>query len=402
MPRDGEALVGARNIEALQKLIDDNDLEQLEAALDRFNLFASLGLVRQEIRHSAFIRWLLDPSETHGLGDYWLRQFLRKVIRDGESNHPDFPSLFDLDGWNLGRAEVRSEWHNIDLLIVHEIDEHEGFVCAIENKVDAGEHSNQLRRYRKDIEGSFVNYKKAFVFLNSSGELPTDENYVRLSYEDLVSIIDHALDRRQSQLNDEITLFVQQYIDMVRRHIVEKSEIQELCRRLYKNHRRALDLIFENRPDRADEVRQIVQECIESRDDLIAEASNKTYIRFLPKYMDILPRKGTEWTSRRLVFCDLENRESSGLKLKVMVGPGDQELREKVYAKARSAPNVFGKGKARLSAKWHTLFSTRWLTEKDYDDLDEGEIRQKIDREMEEFLRGRGREVAAALSEIEA
>ena len=59
------------DIETLKSFIDDNeDLERLESILDRFNIFESLGLVRQEIRHSAFLRWLLDPSETHGLGDY--------------------------------------------------------------------------------------------------------------------------------------------------------------------------------------------------------------------------------------------------------------------------------------------------------------------------------------------
>ena len=74
-------------IEALKYFIDDNeDLESLETRLDRFNIFESLGLVRQEIRHSAFLRWLLDPTETHGLGDYWLRQFLKKVIKNGEGN----------------------------------------------------------------------------------------------------------------------------------------------------------------------------------------------------------------------------------------------------------------------------------------------------------------------------
>ena len=70
------------DVEALRSFVDDNeDLEQLETILDRFNLFESLGLVRQEIRHSAFIRWFLDPSETHGLGDFPLRQFLRRVIK---------------------------------------------------------------------------------------------------------------------------------------------------------------------------------------------------------------------------------------------------------------------------------------------------------------------------------
>ncbi len=392
--------MSGNDIEELKAFVDDNpDLEQLEATLDRFNLFASLDIVRQELRHSAFIRWLLDPSETHGLGDYWLRQLLLKVIKDGEVHHDDFPSLFDLDGWNLGRAEVRSEWRNIDLLIV---DEDNLFVCAIENKVDAGEHANQLQRYREFVEGTFGQYKKAFVFLTVSGEPPSDENYVRLSHRDLVCIVEHALERRKSQLNDDVRLFVQQYIDMVRRYILEESEIQELCRRLYKNHRKALDLIFENRPDRAAEVRQITEGYIASRDDLIADDSSKTCIRFLPHCMDSLPHEGSGWTSsKRIVLCELENRENFGLRLKVILGPGNQELRQKVYIKARSVPRVFGRPKPKLSSKWHTFFSIPWLSKKDYDELDEEEIRQKIDEKMEEFLQNKGKEVANALREVD-
>ena len=99
-------LMSNPDVEALKAFIDDNEeLDQLETILDRFNLFKSLNLVRQEIRHSAFLRWLLDPSETHGLSDYWLRRFLRRIIKKGEgSSHPDFPSLFDLDNWNLGHV----------------------------------------------------------------------------------------------------------------------------------------------------------------------------------------------------------------------------------------------------------------------------------------------------------
>ena len=128
---ENEDMNETEDMEALKKRIDENqDLECLDSLLDRFNLVESLGLVRQEIRHSAFLRWLLDPTETHSLGDYWLRQFLRRVIKNGEGILEDAPSLFDLDDWNLGRVEVRKEWRNIDILI---LDEDNHFVCAIEN-----------------------------------------------------------------------------------------------------------------------------------------------------------------------------------------------------------------------------------------------------------------------------
>ncbi len=392
------------DVEALKAFIDDNEeLDQLETILDHFNIFKSLDLVRQEIRHSAFLRWLLDPSETHGLGDYWLRQLLRRVISDGEGSHPDFPSLFDLDDWNLGNAEVLKEWRNIDILI---LDEENRFVCAIENKVDSGEHSEQLQRYRRTVEQAFGDYKKAFVFLTISGEEPSEESYVPLSYTELASIIESALRRREGQLNDEIRLFVQQYLDMVRRYIVEESDVQELCRRIYRNHHQALDLIFDHRPDRAAEVSQVIQDYIGSRDDLISEQSTRTLTRFLPRDMDVLPHEGTgEYVrSKRMLLWELDSNRERGVELKLVLGPGSQHVRKAVYEKAERLPQAFGKVQSKLGVKWHIWpQKTRetWIAPKEFEDISDEEIRNRIEEKLEDFLTGRSKEVAEALAKLE-
>lgn len=209
------------DIEALKSFSDDNeDLERLESILDKFNVFESLGLVRQEIRHSAFLRWLLDPSQTHGLGDYWLRQFLKMVIKRGEEQLRTEASLFDLDGWDISEAEVRKEWNYIDLLIV---DDRNMFVCVIENKIDSSEHSDQLNRYKEIVEEEFENHKRAYVFLTASGATPSNASYIPINYRDLALTLEAALGRRASQVNAEMKLFVQHYVDMVRRHIMRDS-----------------------------------------------------------------------------------------------------------------------------------------------------------------------------------
>ncbi len=379
------------DLEALMSFIDDNeDLERLETLLDRFNIFEALSLERHEIRHSAFIRWLLDPSETHGLGDYWLRQFLQKVIKASDGILGNSLSLFDLDDWNLGGAEVRKEWRNIDLLI---LDEHNLFVCAIENKVDSGESPGQLRRYREIVGQEFASYRKVFVFLTISRNTPSDAAYVPISYGDIADAIENGLRRRESQLNHEIALFVQQYLDMVRRRIVEDSEIQKLCHRLYQNHRRALDLIFEHRPDRAAEVYRVVQDYIESRDDLVPLKSTKAYIKFLPKCLDVIP---AEIESERILPWLLVNLNGK-VHFKLEMGPGAEQMREQIYEKAKSLPGVFGKPKSKLSPKYHTFFSETWITPKEYDELDEEGIKQKMGERIQGLLDKKGKAMADAI-----
>ena len=60
------------DLEALRDFICDNsDLERLEDIVDDFNVFSALDIVKSEVRHSAFLAWLLNPSASHGLGDYF-------------------------------------------------------------------------------------------------------------------------------------------------------------------------------------------------------------------------------------------------------------------------------------------------------------------------------------------
>ena len=387
------------DIDALKVFIDDNeDLERLETILDRFNMFEALGIVRRENRHSDFIRWLLAPSETHGLGDYWLRQFLRQVVKAGRGNSDDFLTLFDLDALNLGQAEVRREWRNIDLLI---LDQEHRFVCAIENKVDSGEGPGQLQRYREIVEREFVGYKKSFVFLTIAGDAPSDDAYIPISYKDLVSTIETALQRRHTQINDEIRLFVQQYLDMVRRHIVEDSDIQRLCRNLYQNHRRALDLIFEHRPDRAAEVAEAIEKHIKSREDWRPGDLGKTYLKFLPSCMDVLPRKGTADSSGMLLTCWLQNKDER-VRFKLEMGPGPQQLREQIYEIAKGDPKAFGSPKAKLYPVWHSFGGSEvWITPNEYNDLTDDEIGQRIGEKIDAFLNQKGYAIADALRELE-
>ena len=59
-------------------VVGNRDLERLEALLAEFNIFEAIGVVRQELRHSDFLAFLLDPHQSHGLGDDFLKAFSSK------------------------------------------------------------------------------------------------------------------------------------------------------------------------------------------------------------------------------------------------------------------------------------------------------------------------------------
>jgi hypothetical protein len=159
----------------LERLVLDNpDLERLEAIVNTFNPFVAMRWTRQEVKHSTFLSWLLNPRETHGLGSYCLRMFLKRVARYSLPSSAT-PSVIEIDSWILDSAVVTAEWRGVDILVQDDVNR---FVAVFENKIDSGEHSNQLRRYRADVEAHFPQHKKLFSYLTIEGDPPTDEGYI--------------------------------------------------------------------------------------------------------------------------------------------------------------------------------------------------------------------------------
>ncbi len=231
------------DIRALTEFIQDNqELEKLETILDDFNVFVALGVVDNEVRHSTFLSWLLNPAESHGLGDYFLSMFLKQVALKATSMGIPSPSVFDIEGWHFDDAEVLREWRNIDVLIRCG---NPSLVWAVENKVWSEEHDSQLQRYADTVNQEYPGYEKLFVYLTVEGEHPSDSRFVPVSHSEVVQIIERLVAAKHDKLGDEVSSFLSHYIEMLRRYIMKDSQVQEICRKIYNRHKRALDLIFD-------------------------------------------------------------------------------------------------------------------------------------------------------------
>ena len=151
----------------LERLVVNNpDLEKLEELLGDFNAFVVLGIHHHEIRHSNVLAWLLDPSGTHGLGDYFLKQFLSQASSIARSLEIPTVTPVDIDVWDLSDTLVRREEDRLDISLVNESQQ---FVCVIENKVLSGEHSQQLSRYRSLVERTYPGFIRLYVLLSPEG-----------------------------------------------------------------------------------------------------------------------------------------------------------------------------------------------------------------------------------------
>lgn len=371
------------DIQLLQDLVVDNpELERLESLLDEFNIFEALGAVHQELRHSDFLAFLLNPNQNHNLGDTFVKRLLQKVAT--ESGRPLPITAIDLDLWDLDNIEVRREWQSIDILLLDDMHE---FAIIIENKIDTGEHDDQLRRYRSIVEHHYPTYKIVGLYLTPDGSLPSDDTYYPLGYSLVCTILEGLIESRSSILGQEVLTLLRSYVLMLRRHIVGESEIEQLCRKIYRRHQRALDMIFEYRPDQQSAIYDYLCGIIRSHPEFELDHHSKSAIKFIPKHWDTPVLKiGKGWTqSGRMLLLEFNNQPQQ-LKLSIMVGNGPEEVRRQLWQWISQNEPPFKRAYRDLGKNANTVYVKTILPKNAYIEKSTEELQDEITHRWIEFL----------------
>lgn len=379
----------------LQGFVGDSDLDRLELLLGKFNLFEAMNWMRQEIRHSAFLAYLLDPQQNHGLGDVFLKTLLKRALAQRE-----FASLVDgltpmhIDVCSLANAEIHCEWQNIDVFVR---DEANKLAIIIENKIDSGEHDDQLARYITQVRNGHGEWRIVPIYLTIDGESPTDERYISLGYDVVCHVIETIIHLRRSTIDPDVRVLLEHYIGMLRRHFLSESEIAKLCQQLYARHKEALDLIYEHRPDRVQRVKEFLEADILKNGDLALDHTTKSYIRFIPKEIDFpILRQGAGWTpSKRMLLFELQNTDKQ-LAVKLVIGPGPSDIREKLFELAKHRPFD---NPPQLYPQW-TMIYKRTLLSKNAYSLEDEAFYEKLSTEWEEFSSKQLPVLVAALKDV--
>jgi hypothetical protein len=293
----------------LKSFLQDIDcLEELSEWSNKFNLFDVLKLSRTEIRHSNMLAWLFDPNENHGMGDRVLRALINFIILNYKPENLDEFSMVSMDLYSF---EVRREWEDIDLLIVS--NDAKVAIC-IENKIDSVEHSDQLTKYKKIMESNFYEngYNIVYIYLSPDGKLPSDESWNVMTYNDILLIVER--ESAKSKLNEQIKFLIENYMDVLRREIVEDQRLKKICAEIYAKHKEALDLIYEHRLDEILNISAIVKDwCNEQRNNgnlfFDEKNSQKGVVRFqTPKMSSILPDSDENisvWKNKQFYFYEI-------------------------------------------------------------------------------------------------
>ncbi|MCM3584998.1 PD-(D/E)XK nuclease family protein [Mesobacillus maritimus] len=370
-------------------LIDIELLDQLESRISEFNVFETLGIFQTEIRHSNVLSWLIKPLENHGLSETFLRKLMQQIFIGNRNYMKQIGvSMLEVTTMDLTDVQVMREWKNIDITIVSE---ENNMVLVIENKVLSKESKHQLKKYLNIITTEYPNYRKIFVYLTPEGDIPSDqENWLIFSYHQVLDILIKAKDLRKDFINERVEQFLDQYIEILRRYFMGDNELEKICREIYFKHQKALDLIFEYKPDLDLEISKYIEDLIESNRKFSLDTSSKTYVRFISKNIDeLIPRQGQGWTkTKRILLWEFQNRNDK-LSLKLIIGPGEQEIREKLYKISEKHPSLFKSRMSTLSGLYTQIYSTEILPKNFLNDQDDLEvIKNKINQKLEKLFVG--------------
>lgn len=227
--------------------VNNPELDQIEAYLGRFNPIRVMGMERMEIRHSAILAWLLNPAETHGLDDRFLKTFLAEALR-GHS-HLGHPTALDVSQWDLRDTEVRCEWQNIDIFLYSEGNK---TAFIVENKFDSRQHEGQLAKYRERVAKTYefqgVKANIRGIFLTLEGEEPADATYATIQYGDICTLLPRFIAEEGALLGADVETFLRHYLEILKDATgmnPEQDEMKKLARKLYRDHRKVLDFVWE-------------------------------------------------------------------------------------------------------------------------------------------------------------
>jgi hypothetical protein len=244
------------DISELKKLLlDSHRLDRLASYRNEVNIFDVLKITNTEIRHSNMLAWLLDPMENHGLGDAVLKRLIQWFVSEND-NANELTNLLLLNNFTF---TVQREFHSIDILL---LSPEEKVVICVENKILSGEHGNQLNRYEKIINDLYPNYTACFIFLSPYGDDSSNPDvWKSLGYDTVAEIIDNSLEHKS--ISQEASLIINHYLSIIRRITMSNQEVIDLCNEIYRKHKYALDLIYENKEDVASVTAQTVRSWFE-------------------------------------------------------------------------------------------------------------------------------------------
>ncbi|MDO6731525.1 PD-(D/E)XK nuclease family protein [Marinovum sp. 2_MG-2023] len=241
----------------ISDLFDGAGASQLDLVarhVRHFCPFEAIGMARQEIRHSNFLSYIMDPGRPHEMGDLILRTFFQLLC--DKSGDRGAQLKLAQNGTSLAPARVYRERDHIDLLIEIPRSGTKGIVIAVELKVDAVERNDQLVDYEEKVALRYpaTDWERLFCFLTPDGRAATTDGetkWAALSFTSFFASIDKAL--AENTIAGKSLELLRDYQSMMRRHGMADGPIDKTLKAaiesIWAEHREVLEYLIAHEPD---------------------------------------------------------------------------------------------------------------------------------------------------------
>lgn len=212
------------------KYFDNVSFNYLKKYYNSLDIADMFGISGMEIKHSNFLKWLLQPLNEDSVLDYFPIKQLLKIIQMNINNQKLCDEYQNLKDINLEKAKIKNvdvvrEKYNIDFVISLTVDNSQ-YIIAMENKIESPEGEKQLERYRKTIQEKYTDATKLFVLLHPNYKQlesidkkkllmvsQEENNYISITYQE---IYDSILKEYLKLVNDcKVKFIINEYIHIL-------------------------------------------------------------------------------------------------------------------------------------------------------------------------------------------
>lgn len=353
-----------------QFVINNPELEKLESKIKTFNPFSVLKIENYEIRHSNVLGWLLDPNESHGLGDFFFKKVVSQIILENEEIVSEEINLLDIHLGDFNDSIMRREEKNIDILVRSPSN---NLLLLIENKIHATESEKQLKKYLDYAKLDYKEYKLLPVLLTKNGDEPkNDKEYCVFSHQSIYTLLTEVLALRKNFLPESVLNFIKFYLQTLKKTLGMDEELKKLCQQIYDGHKEAIDLIIEMVNQRESSLKPAFEEFEKENSEIETFVLNEKWIWFLPKnLLNILPTTENGWLVPHPIGMWISRRDENRLKFHIEVGPfknGENRLDFMLFLE-RNGYKVSKRAK-RIESRYTRIY-TKMHQVKDWTDQEE-------------------------------
>ena len=221
---------------------NDPDFQRLNSYYNRTTIFNILNIERRELSHSAFLKWLFDINGSHNLNDEPLKKLLRHIANADDCKNilnetekikvDNVINAFLIGDYTIKDFNIETEKSvvgcenkgRIDIFakfgIFKKKDESDknteekelekNIVLVIENKIDASESNNQTTIYSEWVKEKYKGYIPILIFLNPNGEYCSSNEFITISYQDILEYVIEPL--LNMETNDDTKIILEDYI----------------------------------------------------------------------------------------------------------------------------------------------------------------------------------------------